>query len=588
MNRGLHSLAQMRRRLPSLLILGLAMGVLVSCEAPADEPNTPQPVTATAVTSADSRPASEETATPSSTPYSADWFAGRCIPQLYDYDLKEDWFYPTNPWVHIVNATYMESHVIVRATLLSLTDGTELVTCVPGAPFTYEYRLKRELRFRIHEYLEGSGPDEILVVVRENDVFTYATKAEALERGAELEAERNKTWDKHQAVLIVTLADDSDSSGASGSSEGSAIGTAEFAKGSPISPPTDFTIDTMNRAWLPAESSGAAGKDSDPALITDGSTTPYQTITVSDIKAKVASIHARLELGKGTPGYAECERGRDLQQLRDRDNKNIQFRRAKSIRSGSRSGTEIFKFPEPFLGDPAYSRLWLKGLDAGLFRAGKFDTDSSPANGYNLGFSTARPLPAGNYRVQDVGQHYSDIPCDHKPENDYVDWIITVNAPAGTLHEAFFDPVTIDALVGSVGSYGVLRPNTFTVSDKTTTTLRSIKYSNGVVRMQFSQTTDLANKEVQFIMLDGTVGLTLPFSSATTGTLSADTVYSWKTCTAPWSNGDKIMIRIRDKQTGGLSGTGEGGAVGQSATATPTPNCISVTPTQTPAPTATP
>ena len=198
-----------------------------------------------------------------------------------------------------------------------------------------------------------------------------------------------------------------------------------------------------------------------------------------------------------------------------------------------------------------------------------FDSDSSPTNGYNLGFSTARPLPAATYRVHDLLQHYSDFPCNFKPDNSYGDWTITVTAPSGTLHEAFFDPVAIGTAIGADGTNGVLKPNTFTASDSTTTTLHSIDYSGSNVRMLFSQTTGLSGKEVQFIMLDGTVGLTVPFSSATTETVAGKgTRYSWTTCSAPWAAGEKVMIRIRN--TSGSTGS--------------TPSCIGVTPTATPVP----
>ena len=187
---------------------------------------------------------------------------------------------------------------------------------------------------------------------------------------------------------------------------------------------------------------------------------------------------------------------------------------------------------------------------------------------------TVRPLPVAEYKFYLAPRPKELIPCDGVPELEKKrqEVFVTVTAPTSTLHEAFFDPVNIGTTIGADGTNGVLKPDTFTASDSTTTTLRSVDYSGSNVRMLFSQTTGLSGKEVQFIMLDGTVGLTVPFSSARSERVEGKGIlYSWKTCSAPWAAGEKIMIRIRN--TSGNTGS--------------TPSCVSVTPTLTPNPNAT-
>ena len=219
-----------------------------------------------------------------------------------------------------------------------------------------------------------------------------------------------------------------------------------------------------------------------------------------------------------------------------------------------------------------YDAPYLTGPDARLFRAQIIDSDSISSNGYYERLATARPLPAGTYRFVSHLQQFDEIPCAFQPDYDGLEFLVTVTAPTGTLHEAFFDPVAIGTTIGADGTNGVLKPNTFTASDSTTTTLRSIDYSGSNVRMLFSQTTGLSGKEVQFIMLDGTVGLTVPFSSARSERVAGKGIlYSWKTCSAPWAAGEKIMIRIRNA----------------SGNTSSTPSCVSVTPTPTPNPNAT-
>ena len=52
--------------------------------------------------------------------------------------------------------------------------------------------------------------------------------------------------------------------------------------------------------------------------------------------------------------------------------------------------------------------------------------------------------------------------------------------PQGTLHEAFFDPVTIGTGVGADSSNGVIKPAGFTV-DGTSTSITGLKYDDGSV-----------------------------------------------------------------------------------------------------------
>ena len=466
-----------------------------------------------------------------------------------------------------------DSLVVVRASLQSATERIETVPAASAVSST-TYRPVHELRFTIHEYLEGSGPNEILVVVRDDGTFSAEEDARAW---ANLVASnRNTSWDTHQAVLFVGLAEATPAPTGDNSNPGSSsVRKAAFSGSTPQQSPWDYTVDTLSRAWLPAETtaSGTADSAADPAFITDGGKSPPPTIALSALRSKIATLKAELKSGEGIAGFEECIRGRILRERIDRAEPPWQRLRDKALTSSMAAGTEIYRYAEPFQGDPAYSRMWLKGPDASLFQTVTIDSDSSPANGYNLGFSTARPLPADTYHVHNYGQHYSDIPCDFRPDNRYTEWSITVTAPTGTLHEAFFDPVAIGTTIGADATNGVLKPNTFTASDSTTTTLRSIDYSGSNVRMLFSQTTGLSGKEVQFIMVDGTVGLTVLFSSATTETVAGKgTRYSWKTCSAPWAAGEKVMIRIRN--TSGSTGS--------------TPSCIGITPTPDPNATATP
>ena len=86
--------------------------------------------------------------------------------------------------------------------------------------------------------------------------------------------------------------------------------------------------------------------------------------------------------------------------------------------------------------------------------------------------------------------------------------------------ESFFDPATDgDAVSG-------------------TTTLGTINWENGAVTATLDR--DITGKALDFLALDGSVKLTL---KATDGTKNGNT-WTWAQSSAPWSDGDKLMVRL--------------------------------------------
>ena len=136
-------------------------------------------------------------------------------------------------------------------------------------------------------------------------------------------------------------------------------------------------------------------------------------------------------------------------------------------------------------------------------------------------------------------------PCNHRSAHDgpgYSVWDVTVTAPAGTLHEAFFDPVTVGTAVKADGSNGVLKPTSFTVGS-TSTELTSLEWASNQVVLTLGTHVSLSGQVLDFIALDGSVSLSL---SATDATLDSTAgTYSWPMTTEPWESGDKLMLRIR-------------------------------------------
>ena len=461
--------------------------------------------------------------------------------------------YPNSPWQvapsleeQIYDALSSDSLVVVMASLLSATAGIETVPG-DGEGATATYRPVHELRFTVREYLEGSGPNEILVVVRGDE--THPTEASALREATSTLSSRNTSWDNRQAVLFVGLADTIRGlSGDSGATETSSSRRAAFSRSNPLESAWDYTVDNLSRAWLPgqATAAGATGQPADPSFITDGAQAPPPTISLADLKAKIAGMKAELKAGEGIKGFEECISGRILRERFYRANPFSPPILTKTLSSGSAAGTEVYKGKNNYHQEPNYNNYWLSGRDAALFQAAIIDDDSAAANGYEHTLASARPLPTGGYIVHYNIRHYSAIPCNFKPNDAYSEHVVAVTSPAGTLHEAFFDPVAMGAAVGADGTNGVLKPTAFSVGVRTTASLVKITWVSGQVTMEFDPSISLAGYHADFITLDGSVSLRLDFDDASETVDGTKRTLTWTVAAQPWQDGDKLMLRIRD------------------------------------------
>ena len=403
---------------------------------------------------------------------------------------------PTPRVALLINSTWLVSpsldeqiygsDVIVRVSLLSVAAMTETVPSGEGVAHTY--RGVQELRFTAHEYLKGTGPSEAHVVVR--SVHRYLNEARAQQIADEAVSQRNTTWDDRQGVLFLRTRDprlpQDEVSGASQRADAPAFA---FPDTNPVvQSEWDYAIDTLSRVWLPANSTGGdTGRSADGAgmtFITDGSASPPPVISLDNLRSRIADMAATLEAGANIAGYKTCIYKQILRERVRRANPWTPIQKTATIASGLAAGTEIRK-RHISRNHPQYHRPWLSGPDMEFFQALIVDDDSEPDNGYDRVLSTARPLSVGEYRVLDNQQHYVYLICNFVPTDAYDDWTVTVTSPAGTLHEAFFDPVTIGSAVGADGTNGVLEPAGFSVGG-TTTTISGLKWENGTVTMTLS------------------------------------------------------------------------------------------------------
>lgn len=480
-------------------------------------------------------------------------------PEIHAYGPPETAFVPAS----LESSVYLVP-IIARASLLRGEPTTEPIASSPGVAPTY--KAVHQFRFRVVEYMRGEGAAEITVRHRSNDA--YLTQAEALEVARRSFASRNSAWDDREAILFLVGENESN------------FRFLDWVWGE-----FQYTVDTLNRSWLPsaqapgvtgqssASRSYLTGEESDSIGGATGNSEGSFSVLLTDLRAAIASADKEMKAGERIEGYDRCIRARFEIEHYYRAEEFALGRtwtpreRVWRISSGQPTGTQIRRqelgSEEALRFGVGYGMFWLAGLDKDLYSASIYDADNDYSNGYSMLIETSRPLPTGTYRFSSHSQRAEFVPCNYIPAKAYVLHVVTVTAPEGTVHEAFFDPVTIGSAIGADGANGALKPAAFTVNG-TSIMLQSLKWRNsGIITLTLSPNASLSGLALDFIALDGTVALTLPASAAKTD--SAAGTVTWSSAVAPWMAGDKLMLRIRN------------------AAATPRP-----TPTATATPTATP
>ena len=404
------------------------------------------------------------------------------------------------------------------------------------------------LRFRVIEYLKGTGPSDITV-----HASTF---------------NRNTAWDDREAVLFLSMPEDQATSGASGAAGGAAAGEFVFTEAynyvHPIyadrsKHPTGYTIDTKDPAWLPTEAEpgagGATGESaSDPAFITDsaaaaGGSSP--TISLPDLRSKIAWVEGGEDI-EDIEAYERCIRF-SIGHRRNIRNWEAYYggpwspyQLEERMSSGEAKGTLLDDDHYRSSGrNLEYHEVWLSGEDADIFRTHIVDDDAIASNGFVVSITTVRPIPGGMYRFFHHVRPSLYWPCNYAPDESYTESLVTVTSPDSAAHEAFFDPVAIGGAVGADAANGVLKPASFSLTDAgSTASLSKIAWESGRATVELDPSLSLAGHHADFIALDGSVSLRLDFDDATETVAGTKRTLAWNVCAQPWKSGDLLMLRI--------------------------------------------
>ncbi len=455
----------------------------------------------------------------------------------------------------------LSSDVIARVELVSASQVVERLSDYPTEGDT-SYVKALEFKFKALEYLKGSGGNKLVAVAYDRE-GRYETEEGAAASAEDFLSVRDTRWDDREA--IVFLWDDHLYVPSTKKADRYSLGALRyFAFGG-----DNYTIASRhNRMWLPAASANAlagviaaiasgggeqrflleAPNDEASVLArsAQGGTDETQTIALSELKERIAEVEKEVKAGDGSEEYWECVQWKYMSEGRvryiiERDGEYYHNVHDVALASGDPAGSHIYTWH--FYGggsptDPAKYKAedWIGGRDGKLFSA-----DLGTAH-------TARPLPEGEYRLyfSVIGSPYNICDGLSEEEKKRHEFIVTVTAPSGTLHEAFFDPEDIGASVGADSYYGVLEPAQFTAEGDDTTTIQRIAWNSNRAWIELStSTTSLTDHHIDFIEIDGSVGLRLDFDDAT-ATTTEDGAHTlvWGVCDQPWTAGDKLMVRM--------------------------------------------
>ena len=425
--------------------------------------------------------------------------------------------------------------------------------------------------FNVSAYLKNSGtdsPSQLTAVVKA--WHFQLTREDAQAVADQMLAKRNMQWDNRDAVIFLVRQHGelpvTNSDNVFYMSVVDVI-DRDSARGDQYS-----IASKRNKIWLPEADRGSSGQSSSERwFLTDvPATTSPETpaIAQSELVREINRVTAEMNADP-RDGYATCI---TYGYFIDREDawyaaqghvRRPEYFLQEEIGSGLPTGTDITSIDFLVVNEDWKERSWIEGDDADLFTIGdvvrswesvgfhypnSFDAIggkflvTGTLNRHNI--ETTRPLPKGEYAFVENGYGIFSTPCEHYKE--VVNWTVTVTAPDGVLHEAFFDPVTDGTAIAADASNGILKPTTFIGRSSVPATIERIGWESGRVKIKVTPEYALSGQTVDFIALDGSVSLSLDVADAKVD--AANGMLSLGVLSQPWEDGDKLMVRIRESR----------------------------------------
>ncbi len=422
----------------------------------------------------------------------------------------------------------LNSDIIAIVVLNTLDRGVDVFTrgVVQGDTVQTRvfYSKTLEFTFDVEEYLKGTGEDQVVGLVFNSDLSQLSDTAAGAEMAKDLSPPT-----LYSRKAVVFLRDDAEPPEVNRGAGRYYLGVADEWEDS-------YSVDSpYYRAWLPAASGMA---DEERFLM------GTHKITLDELKTRISALNQ--EIAGRSDEYIDCliyeyEWERRVNQLKTIAPGDGYFykREDRDIESGMPRDTYVHSHPLAYqvTGETEpddWGKYVMAGRDPEYFRG------AWPGEIF-----LKRPLPQGTYRVNHAYLPAVMIPCGASvPEDEMgrMELFVNVTAPDGTLHEAFFDPVTVGAAVAADSTNGVLEPKIFTDANGASAAIRRIAWEAGTVTLALLPHNGITDRTVDFIALDGSVSLSLAVADAEVDTATG--TLTWKVESQPWQSGDKLMLRI--------------------------------------------
>lgn len=422
-----------------------------------------------------------------------------------------------------------------------------------------------EFELAVAEYLNGTGANKITAIWGYSSGFDTRQEAEDALPG--IRASRDTQWDTREAIFFLQHVRDAQD----------ILDVFPTLRGDSsyyLSWTTfwhdNYSLSSENKLWLPAaaDSSGVTGQgappgDSQEFLLAaptgppsggvSGASGPADsTITLGDLKKRIAAVKAEMNAGDGSKEYRECVRLMYQYEREDKWHKEegnglgvFHTTPSHKFDSGQPAGTMINEGEVGgAVSSEKRSKLWFDGPDAALLKVvtGDLEPGEYAPFKFTQTLVSVRPIPAGEYSAKYNLLVLSAIPCNHVFSYEMR---VTVTAPDSTMHEAFFDPVAIGQAVGADATNGVLKPVAFSLTEGgSTASLGKIAWESEQAMLEIAPSISLAGYHADFISLDGSVSLRLDFDDASETTEEAKRTFTWNVCKQPWKSENLLMLRM--------------------------------------------
>ena len=488
--------------------------------------------------------------------------------------------------LHTMEERIVDADLIAIARMTNVANGVETVNYDGRSGYVGTLKFT----FKIKEILKspaGSSPTKVIGMV--SSVYPFSTRGEAQTIADKMHAERDTQWDDRDAVIF--LASSSKEYPATAADNIYFMSLIDYFTGAGDS----YSIASRElRLWLPEAQTGSGGgggsggarsattrrfltgvPEQAPAQLqasasssdeTLSTTVETPSVALSSLRADVTRLVAE-QSASATLRHQRCvsEKYRRRRHVAEFAAQGRTFDSARTfgreISSASPEGTVVIE--DTFKG-VVEAGVWeslseLQGSNAHLFRLGEL-TNPEPGSFdwmttlfavkqtinytyYDQPIEAVRPLPRGVYDLTWKHTRAKFAPCAPEIYRNHT-VKVTVTAPAGTLHEAFFDPVTDGSAVAADSSNGQLEPTAFTDANSASASLQRIEWASDTVKVKVSPHTGLVGHRLDFIELDGSVSLSLQADDATVD--AANTTLSWTVTEQPWHDGDLLMLRIKE------------------------------------------